>query len=383
MDKMKFLLPVWALAVGVLSSCGRTHGSTAAEFSAVPVTVLERTSVEVPHTYIADVKAVQFVEVRPMVEGYVREILVDEGQRVRRGQPLFRIGADRYGNALRQAEANLRQAEAQLRMAEYETERVGRMVAKEIMAPIRLEQAEAQREAARTLVEQAGAQLQQARTDYGYTTVTSPFDGYVDRIRHKVGSLVTPEDLLTTVSDVSDVFAYYRMNEADYLRRRRSQLEGEPVPESGRIELLLPDGSVYPYPGRAETTESEVERTTGSIAFRVRFPNPEGLLRHGATGHVRVRRTLDSVVLVPQKSTFEIQEFTYVYAVGPDGKAHTRSFTPLDRYGKYYITDDIAPGTTIVYEGMQGVREGMRIAADTVSAERVVAEASLPDTLTK
>ena len=221
-------------------------------------------------------------------------------------------------------------------------------------------------------VEQAKSQLQRAQTNYSYTTVTSPFDGYIDRIPYKVGSLVTPESLLTTVSDVSEIFAYYKVNESEYLKFKRAQLRGEQLPEMNNIELILPDGSIYPHKGRVETVEGDFERGTGSIAFRVRFPNPDGLLKHGVTGKVRMMTKMSDVYLVPQKSTFEIQDFTYVYVVDKEGIVKVRSFQPLQRYEKFYITEDLEPDTYIVYEGIQSVKDGMEIHPDTISFQQIM-----------
>ena len=229
-----------------------------------------------------------------------------------------------------------------------------------------------QKEVARMKVEQAKSQLQRAQTNYSYTTVTSPFDGYIDRIPYKVGSLVTPESLLTTVSDVSEIFAYYKVNESEYLKFKRAQLRGEQLPEMNNIELILPDGSVYPHKGRVETVEGDFERGTGSIAFRVRFPNPDGLLKHGVTGKVRMMTKMSDVYLVPQKSTFEIQDFTYVYVVDKEGIVKVRSFQPLQRYEKFYITEDLEPDTYIVYEGIQSVKDGMEIHPDTISFQQIM-----------
>ncbi len=214
--------------------------------------------------------------------------------------------------------------------------------------------------------------MQRAQTNYSYTTVTSPFDGYIDRIPYKVGSLVTPESLLTTVSDVSEIFAYYKVNESEYLKFKRAQLRGEQLPEMNNIELILPDGSVYPHKGRVETVEGDFERGTGSIAFRVRFPNPDGLLKHGVTGKVRMMTKMSDVYLVPQKSTFEIQDFTYVYVVDKEGIVKVRSFQPLQRYEKFYITEDLEPDTYIVYEGIQSVKDGMEIHPDTISFQQIM-----------
>jgi len=337
-----------------------------------PITRLTPTSIEFPQSYVADVQAIQFVEVKPKVEGFVQQILVDEGEKVQKGQPLFRLSSEEYSVSVKEAQANYKQSEAELRMAEYEAERIERLVKKNILSKIRLDQVMTQKEVARMKVEQAKSQLQRAQTNYSYTTVTSPFDGYIDRIPYKVGSLVTPESLLTTVSDVSEIFAYYKVNESEYLKFKRAQLRGEQLPEMNNIELILPDGSVYPHKGRVETVEGDFERGTGSIAFRVRFPNPDGLLKHGVTGKVRMMTKMSDVYLVPQKSTFEIQDFTYVYVVDKEGIVKVRSFQPLQRYEKFYITEDLEPDTYIVYEGIQSVKDGMEIHPDTISFQQIM-----------
>lgn len=368
------LFATLALGMWLLSSCDRSQHSSVFRSTSTPVTVLQPTIISVPQSYVADVQAIQFVEVKPKVEGFVEQILVDEGQKVRKGQPLFRLSSEEYAEQVNEALANFKQAEAGYQMAEYESERIQRMVEKDIIAKIRLDQANTEKEVARMKVQQAKAQLQRAQTNYAYTTVTSPFDGYIDRIPYKVGSLVTPASLLTTVSDVSEVFAYYRVNESEYLKYKRAQIMGEQQPEMNDIELLLSDGSVYRYKGKVETVEGDFERGTGSIAFRVRFPNPEGLLKHGATGKIRMQTRMDSVYLVPQKSTFEIQDFTYVYVVDAGGVAKVRSFQPLERYRQFYVTQDLEPGTTIVYEGIQSIKDGASVKPDTVDFRQIMQE---------
>ena len=357
---------------GVVSSCSEAQREKVFHTTQTPITRLTPTSIEFPQSYVADVQAIQFVEVKPKVEGFVQQILVDEGEKVQKGQPLFRLSSEEYSVSVKEAQANYKQSEAELQMAEYEAERIERLVKKNILSKIRLDQVMTQKEVARMKVEQAKSQLQRAQTNYSYTTVTSPFDGYIDRIPYKVGSLVTPENLLTTVSDVSEIFAYYKVNESEYLKFKRAQLRGEQLPEMNNIELILPDGSVYPHKGRVETVEGDFERGTGSIAFRVRFPNPDGLLKHGVTGKVRMMTKMSDVYLVPQKSTFEIQDFTYVYVVDKEGIVKVRSFQPLQRYEKFYITEDLEPDTYIVYEGIQSVKDGMEIHPDTISFQQIM-----------
>ena len=333
-QKVAFL----SLLAGMLPACHESGTNQVRSDGSIPVTVLQPTTVELPRTYVADIQAIQFVEIKPKVEGYVKEVLIDEGEFVKKGQPMFRLSSENYAEAVKEAEANYKQTEAELEMANYETERIERLVDKQI----------------------------RAQMDLKYTTITSPFTGYADRIPYKVGSLVSPESLLTTVSDISEIFAYYKVNESEYLRIRRAQLQGTDVQQQNNVELILADGTVYQHKGVIETVEGDFERGTGSIAFRVRFPNPEGLLKHGVTGKIRLMTKMEDICLVPQKSTFEIQDFTYVYLVDSTGTAKVRSFNPIERYHNYYITDDLGANTTIVYEGVQMIRDGMHIKTDTI-----------------
>ena len=271
-----------------------------------------------------------------------------------------------YRAALKEAQAHHKQAQAELKMAEVEVDRVKRLVEKDIFSPIRLEYAMAEADVANLQVQQARSRLLRAETNFSYTTITAPFEGYVDRIPFKVGSLVTPTSLLTSLTDVSDMFAYFKINEKEYLEYKKIQLSGVDQPEYNNLELILSDQSTYRYKGKVETVEGDFERGTGSIAFRARFANPERLLRHGVSGKIRMLTKMEDVVLVPQQSTFEIQDFTYVYTVAEDGKVSVRSFEPLARHGSYYVTQDLPDQTVIVYAGVQMIKDGMTIEPEMV-----------------
>ena len=362
------------ICAGWLSACGSSDNQQAHNKEYVPITILHPTSIEFPRSYVADVQAIQFVEVKPKVEGVVQRIFVDEGQKVKKGQPLFQLSSDQYSETVKEAQANYKQAQAQYEMANYEAERIGRLVDKQILSSIRLDQANKEKEVAEMKVEQAKAQLQRSQMDYSYTTITAPFDGYIDRIPYKTGSLVNPQSLLTTVSDISEIFAYYKVNESEYLEYKRRQISGETQEAANNVELILSDGSIYSHKGTLETVEGDFERGTGSIAFRVRFPNPDGLLKHGVTGKVRMMTRMDNVCLVPQKSTFEIQDFTYVYTVDKEQVVKVRSFQPLERWNNFYVTQDIAPNTAIVYEGVQMMKDGSTIKTDTIDFETIQKE---------
>ena len=371
------------LVAGLFGSCKQSNSPEQHNKEYVPVAILHPTTIQFPRSYVADIQAIQFVEVKPKVEGFIQKVFVDEGELVKKGQPLFQLSSDEYNQSVKEAEANYKQAQAQYDMATYEVERMERLVIKQILSKVRLDQANKEKEVAQMKVEQARAQLQRSQMDYSYTTITSPFDGYIDRIPYKVGSLVNPQSLLTTVSDISEIFAYYRVNESEYLEFKRRQISGEEIEGVNDVELILSDGSVYSHKGRLETVEGDFERGTGSIAFRVRFPNPEGLLKHGVTGKVRMMTTMDNICLVPQKSTFEIQDFTYVYTVDQDHVVKVRSFQPLERYNNYYVTQDLPNNTAIVYEGVQMMKDGITIKTDTIDMEQMREETELKQNIIK
>lgn len=373
MTKRLFLnhLPFLFLIASFFISCSRNHEKKSGNENSTLVVKLATTSIEVAQSYVADVQAVQFVEIKPKVEGFVEDVLVDEGEHVKKGQVLFKLSSAELYEEVKEAQANYKQVQAELKMAEVETDRVKRLVEKDIISPIRLEQAQAEADVARLRVQQAKSRLQRAETNFSYTTITSPFEGYVDRIPFKAGSLVTPTSLLTSLTDVSEMFAYFKINEKEYLEYKRTQLSGVEQPEYNNLELILSDQTTYSHKGTVETVEGDFERGTGSIAFRARFANPDRLLRHGVSGKIRMLTKMEDVILVPQRSTFEIQDFTYVYTVDEAGKVSVRSFEPLSRHGAYYVTKDLPNNTMIVYEGVQQVSDGMVITPEMIDAETV------------
>jgi membrane fusion protein (multidrug efflux system) len=214
--------------------------------------------------------------------------------------------------------------------------------------------------------------LSRAQTGLSYTTVKAPFDGIVDRIPHKLGSLVNENDLLTSITDISSVFAYYKVNESEYLKFMRTKIEsGSEDFVNEPVKLILSDGAEYDEKGTLETTEGDIESGTGSIGFRVRFANPDNLIKHGASGRIEMLSKLEDVYLIPQKSTFEIQDFTYVYVVDKDNTVKVRSFKPLQRYDVFYIAEGFEPGDRIVFEGIQLVKDGSVVVPEAVAATAV------------
>lgn len=360
----KVLSAILLVAVSSFISCSSGNGKNQNQILVeVPIVELKPMNITVPKTYVCDIQAVQFVEVRAKVEGFVDRIYVDEGQFVKKGQNLFQLSSNEFNEMVNSANAKLRQAQAEAKAASLEVERLKILVDKNIISASELELARSKRAVAESAIQEAEAMLKNARTGLSYTTVKAPFDGIVDRIPFKTGSLVTAGDLLTNITDISEVFAYYKVTENEYLQYMRARMENSDVLNK-EVSLILSDGETYDYRGKLETMEADFERGTGSIAFRVRFPNPDQLIKHGATGKIQTDEVLEEIFLIPQKSTFEIQDYTYVYILDKDNKVKVRSFKPIQRFGLFYITDSFEEGDRIIYEGIQQVKDGMQIAPE-------------------
>jgi membrane fusion protein, multidrug efflux system len=339
-----------------LVSCGSETTNQEAEEAFIPVIALKKTSTTIHEDYIADIEAVKNVELRARVKGYLEKIMVDEGQEVREGQVLFVINDAFYQTELKKAKAQLRMAEAEAKSMELELTNVKLLVEKGVVTKTELELAKAQLEVALAKVEDAKAEEQNASISLSHTQIKAPFDGIIDRIPFKIGSLIDEGSLLTTLSDVRSVLVYFNVSETEYLSFVREKQEND---QRAKVELILADGSIHKQTGKIETMEGQFESGTGSIAFRARFDNPDKFLKHNATGKVRVKSELTDVFIIPQKSAFEIQEKNFVFLLESGNKVKSKSFTPMMRYRDYYIVSGtFQDGDQIVYEGIQKVKDG-------------------------
>jgi membrane fusion protein (multidrug efflux system) len=361
--KKIFIGSLIAMVFFVSFSCssGNSKDNKSAILTEIPVLELTSKNIEVPKSYVADIQAVQFVEVRSRLEGFVNRIMVDEGEFVKKGQVLFQLTSLELTEMVNSANARLMQSKAEEKAAQVEFDRLKVLVDKNIITESELELANSKKAVAASAIQEAESALNNARTGLSYTTIRAPFDGIVDRIPYKLGSLVTSGDLMTNITDISEVFAYYKVTENEYLQFMRDKEITESDSVNQEITLILSDGGIYPYKGKLETMEADFEKGTGSIAFRVRFPNPEQLIKHGASGKVLMTSRLDNVYLIPQKSTFDIQDFSYVYLLDENNVVKVRSFKPIQRFGVFYVTEGFEENDRIIFEGIQMVKDGQKI----------------------
>ena len=351
------------LFIGIwLTACsGQDEKKTDESAPTLPVIELTRQDATLDHDYASDLEAVQNVEVRARVAGYLDNILVDEGQAVHKGQLLFQLNPTEYQVEVDRARSSLESATAEKQSAEVEMGRVKLLVDKNVISPSELKLARAKMATAQSTIDGAKAALTKARFHVSLTSIRAPFDGVINRLPFKRGSLIDEGALLTSISDLRQMYAYFNVSEKEYLSfvKKRRDPEKATVRE---VELLLADDSMYPYKGKIETTETEFEDNSGTIAFRATFPNPKRLLRHGATGKIRLSTDVDDAILVPQKAVFEVQDKNFVYVVGPNNRVRTRSFVPRSRVDQLYVVQSgLKPGERVVYEGIQSLKDGMTI----------------------
>ena len=372
---MKYSLSVPILFLGLLTiGCQTDTDSQKQEEEQVadqviPVMQLTTRPTTLEHDYAGHLEAVQNVEVRARISGYLDKILVDEGKAVSKGQVMFKLSDAEYQVEIAQANASLESAQAQAQSAQVEMGRTKLLVDKDIISASELKLANAKIAAAQASIDQAKAALSNARLRVAMTSIKAPFNGIINRIPYKVGSLIEQGTLLTTVSDISQIYAYFNVSEKEYLafiKKRRDPTKTA----TSEVDLVLADDSHYPYPGKIETTETVFEGNSGTIAFRAKFPNPKQLLRHGATGKITLDTDVNDALLVPQKAVFEVQDKNFVYVVDANNQVKARSFVPRSRIDQFYIVQSgLQAGERIVYEGTQNIKDGMKIVPKPVSAD--------------
>jgi RND family efflux transporter MFP subunit len=367
---IKYCLAIIILPLIIFSGCNVKGNEGKKKAISLPVIRLEKKDTILQKTYVAAIQALQNVEIRAKIPGFIDKILVDEGQTVTKGQLLFSIENAEYETQLARTQAVLSNTKAEARTAELEMKRVKILVDKNVIAKTEYELAEAKLNAAEAKVNEARSQEENARIKLTYTYIRAPFNGVIDRIPFKAGSLVSEGNLLTTVSNLDAIYAYFNVSENEYLRYVKNK---QPSQKMQEVTLALADGTAYPYMGHVETMENVFDANTGSIAFRARFPNPEKLLKHGATGKVRLTTKVTGALMVPQKAVFEIQDKNYVFLLGKDHVVKMTNFIPQTRINDFIIVQSgLSAGDSIVYEGIQQIRDGSIVHPSTIKKDSLI-----------
>lgn len=369
---MKYVLLSISIMI-VFTSCSNEKNQQKQVVESFPVISPMLVDTTLSTDYVAEINAIQNVEIRARVKGYLDKIFVDEGKYVKQGQLLFTINNPELSEQVIKAGAVLRSNIAELHAAEIEMNNVRRLVEKNVVANTELDAAKNKVEMMNAKVEEAKANQSFAKIQLTYTQIKAPFSGIINRIPNKIGSLMEDGTLLTNISNNNEVFAYFDVSEKEYLNYAINIKENSQ--QANNITLILANGEEHPFKGKIETTEGEIEPSTGNIAFRARFPNPDKILKHGASGKIRLLRKYKNALIIPQKATFEIQDRTYVYVIDSKNKVKSVPIVSNRRMPHFYIIDSgLTKDDKIIYEGIQDIKDGMTITPQFIEMKKIANE---------
>jgi membrane fusion protein (multidrug efflux system) len=347
------------LALGIAATwiCGCQHvHAHEEEAGTFAVTTPLRQDAEINDEYVAQIRAIQHIELRALERGYLTDIFVDEGQLIEEGTKMFQILPRIY-------DAELQRAKAEQDLAKIEFKNTEMLREKDIVAAPELAMAEAK-------LAKAKAERALAQTHRSLTEVRAPFTGLMGRFEVRLGSLVDEGELLTTLSDNSTVWVYFNVAEAEYLDYETQADSEAPLP----VQLRMANGKIFDQPGKVETIEADFNSETGNIAFRAAFPNPDGLLRHGETGNALLKRSFPNALIIPQKATFEILDRRFVYVVDDSGHVAQRRISVAAEMPHVFIVESGLEDTDkILLEGLRKVQEGDEIEFEVEDPAEVIA----------
>ncbi|WP_292009268.1 efflux RND transporter periplasmic adaptor subunit [Chryseobacterium sp.] len=320
-----------------------------------PVTSPLKTDTVINKEYVAQIQSVKNIEVRAQEKGFLQNIYVDEGQYVHAGQTLFRIMPQLY-------QAELMKAKAEVEQAVIELKNASTLANNDIVS-------KNERAMAKAKLDAANAEMRLAQIHLSFTDIKAPFSGVINRIPLKLGSLVDEGDLLTSLSDNTNIYSYFNVSEPEYLNYQTHSADRG----SNQVTLILANGEAMPEKGEIQTIEGEFDNETGNIAFRAKFPNPDNLLRNGETGKIQMSLPLKNALIIPQKATYEIQDQKYVFVVDKNGVAKSKNIkVAYELPDVYVIASGLSEGDKILLEGVQKVKDDQKVQTKFQEPKKVI-----------
>ncbi|WP_305301716.1 efflux RND transporter periplasmic adaptor subunit [Muribaculum intestinale] len=370
----------------VLASCGGGQQQQQMPVPQIATMTVEYGNSELESAYPVTIKGRTDIAIRPQVSGFITKVHVDEGQQVRKGQVLFTLDQVQYQAAVDAAQAAIRVAESAVNTAQLTADNKRRLYDKNIISEYEWQMADNQLKQAKAQLASANAQLVTAQKNLAYTVVTAPSDGVIGSIPNREGSLASPSSMepLTTVSDNSEVYAYFSLNEKDILgmtdngaRSLNSSVDAMPP-----VSLRLANGEIYPEKGKVATVSGVIDNTTGAATVRALFNNPSGMLRSGSTGSVLIPNSFEKVIIIPQSATSELQNIRFAYVVNDSNKivATPIQVSPISDGKNFIVVSGLEAGQRIAVEGVgTSVRDGITIQPVDASTQSQGAPQAAPD----
>lgn len=343
----------------ILTSCDAKKEKKE-EHTAFLVTNPIKKDTSITKDYVSQIHSFRHIEIRALEKGYLQKISVDEGQQVKKGQAMFQIMPNIYQAELEKAKAESQAAKIELQNTQLLAD--GNVVSQNELA------------LANANYQKANAEVALAQTHLGFTKITAPFDGIMDHLEAREGSLLDEGELLTTLSDNSKMWVYFNVPEAEYL----DYITSADKDSKKEVELLMANNKRFNQNGIVETIEGEFNSETGNIAFRATFPNPDGILRHGETGSVLMTVPFKDVIIIPQKATFEVLDKTYVFIVDKDNVVRQKEITiGAELPHLFVVSKGLSENDTVLLEGIRMVKNNEKIHTKFLEPNKVLAELDL------
>jgi len=357
---MKFISTILAgMFMLALVSCHSEHEHKEVEKQFL-VTSPILLDTNITRDYVCQIRAISHIELRALDRGYLQDIFVDEGQFVKKGKLMFQIMPLKY-------RAEFQKAQAEASYAEIEYENTKMLADSNVISSRQLALVKAK-------WEKAKAELSVTEVELGFTEIHAPFDGIMDRFQVRMGSLLEEGELLSTLSDNSQMWVYFNVPEAEYLDYM-SEINKDSIMQ---VKLLMANNKFFPYNGHVEAIEADFNNETGNIAFRATFPNPDRLLRHGETGTVIISDKLNDALIIPQKTTFEILDKIFVFVIDENNIVKSREIKIAAELPHLFVVESGLKETDIILlEGLRKVRNNDKIVVEFQKPESVMANLDL------
>lgn len=372
------LLPFLFFSVLLLSSCSEEEGGNWNQTLELPVLEVTKGNYTSYSSYPTRLEGVQDIVIMPKVDGYVQEILVDEGQFVQRGQSLFKLEANVISQNTAASKAAIQSFKANVEAAQIEVDRLKPLVEKGIISEIQLQAAEAKLNVSKAQLNEAKSAKNANQANQDYTNIVSPIDGFVGKLNYRLGSLVNSASPngLTTVSNTQQVYAYFSVSETT-LHQLTSNVEGnsliEKIEALPSVQLQLSEGTRYPIPGKIEASTGKISMNGGAIQLRAVFENPKGELLSGNTGTVIIPEEFTNRIAIPDMSTISIQGKKMAYVLSQGDTLKMRPLEIAQKAGKYLVIESgLEPGEIILAQGLGKVYPNSVIQPKKISADSLV-----------
>ena len=356
----------------VISGCAKQQTGSAPP-PVVKVIEVRPQRVPLPLEFVGQVEALNEVQVRTRVSGQIVKRYVSGGQYVKQGQALFQIDPQVYEMNVLDAGGQLADAEAAMSRNRQNLARLEKLLTANAISQQQYDNALAEDKQLAARVHSAKARLSRAELDLKETLVLAPIEGQMDTSNLSVGNYVQQGvTVLVTLSAPDPVLVRFSLSENEYLRLVKSESTASSQADSHSLQIALEDGSVYPFKGKVVQSDRGLASGTGTLTLKAQFPNPKGLLLPGMFARVQaIAETRSDAILVPQRAVQDLMGKSMITVVGDGDKAEMRAVTTGPRIGRLWLVEEgLNRGERIVVDGVQKVRPGEIVKAETVSIEQ-------------